>query len=47
MKRIILLLLGIVLLASSCATSGYGCRGKASWNDVIKKANSSYPKYRR
>lgn len=47
MKRVLLLLLGIVLLASSCATSGYGCKGKSSWDGMIKKANSSYPKYRR
>jgi hypothetical protein len=40
MKRVLLLLLGIVLLASSCATSGYGCKGRSSWDGMIKKANS-------
>lgn len=47
MKRIILLLVVIALVGTSCKTSGYGCKGKASWNDVIRKANSPYPKYRR
>jgi len=38
-------LLFILLFAfflSSCKTTGYGCKGKASWNDVVRKANRMY-----
>lgn len=40
-KLFILLIIASTLL-SSCATSGYGCKGKASWNDVIRRANKPY-----
>jgi hypothetical protein len=50
MKKTALMLiavkLGFILLfslfLSSCKTSGYGCKGKASWNDVVRKANRLY-----
>ena len=42
MKKIIVLLLVSAVLFSSCKTSGYGCKGKASWNDVVRKANRLY-----
>ncbi len=30
------------LFLSSCRTTGYGCKGNASWNDVVRKANRMY-----
>jgi len=36
-KLLFILLFAIFL--SSCKTTGYGCKGKASWNDVVRKAN--------
>ena len=30
------------IMFSSCKTSGYGCKGKASWNQVVNKANRLY-----
>ena len=42
MKKIIYLLLVSIVLFSSCRTTGYGCKGKASWNDVVRKANRLY-----
>jgi hypothetical protein len=35
------------LFLSSCRTTGYGCKGRSSWDSMIKKANSSGPYYRR
>ena len=35
------------LFLSSCRTAGYGCKGRSSWDGMIKKANSSGPYYRR
>lgn len=42
MKKIIYLLLVAIVLFSSCKTTGYGCKGRASWNDVVRKANRMY-----
>lgn len=27
---------------SSCRTQGYGCKGRASWDQVVRKANRLY-----
>jgi hypothetical protein len=50
MKKTILMLIAVKLLfillfalfLSSCRTTGYGCKGRASWNDVVNKANKLY-----
>lgn len=43
MKKYLLFLLIMSILAmSSCTTSQYGCKGGASWNKVVKKANRLY-----
>lgn len=42
MKKIVFILIAACLLFSSCATTGYGCKGRASWNDVVRKANKLY-----
>lgn len=38
--------IGFVLLfaifLTSCRTTGYGCKGRATWNDVVRKANKLY-----
>jgi hypothetical protein len=38
MKKIIILIMA-VLLFSSCRTSGYGCKGRESWNQLVKRIN--------
>lgn len=38
----ILFILLIAFLFSSCGTQGYGCKGRASWNQVVNKANRLY-----
>jgi hypothetical protein len=50
MKKTALMLIVIKLvfialfafILSSCRTTGYGCKGRASWNDVVNKANRLY-----
>jgi hypothetical protein len=41
---VLFLLLGLVytILMSSCRTSGYGCDGKSSWGQTLKRANKMY-----
>lgn len=45
-KDYTLVLVGLVLLiavlASSCRTSGYGCKGNYSWDRMVKKNNRFY-----
>jgi starvation-inducible outer membrane lipoprotein len=41
MKKTAFILLFAFIL-SSCGTQGYGCKGKASWNQVVRKANRLY-----
>lgn len=40
MKRIILFLIVVSLVGSSCRTSGYGCHGRESWNGMVRRINS-------
>lgn len=43
MKKIILFLcIAFLVFMSSCGTQGYGCKGRASWNQVVNKANRLY-----
>jgi hypothetical protein len=37
---LIAFLLYFGLTLSSCATQGYGCKGKESWNGMVKRINS-------
>lgn len=39
---IVIVLLLLALCFQSCAPTGYGCKGRASWNDVVRKANRPY-----
>ncbi len=39
MKKVIVLLIAAVLLFSSCRTTGYGCKGRESWNQLVKRIN--------
>jgi len=41
MKKI-LAIVAIGLLLQSCRTSGYGCKGRATWEQVVRKANRPY-----
>lgn len=41
MKKILLLLF-ILSILSSCRTTGYGCKGTSSWNQMVQKANRLY-----
>lgn len=47
-KELFIVIIGFIvfilfaLFLSSCATTGYGCKGRASWNDVVRKANRMY-----
>lgn len=38
---IVIVLLTIILTSMSCR-SGYGCRGKESWNKMTKRINKGY-----
>jgi uncharacterized membrane protein len=29
----------VILFMSSCSTSGYGCKGKDSWNKTVRRIN--------
>lgn len=42
MRNLVTLLVLVLVISSlsSCATSGYGCRGKESWNKVVKRINN-------
>jgi hypothetical protein len=42
--QITLLLTVIVALLTSCASSrnGYGCKGKESWNKMVRRINNGY-----
>lgn len=50
MKKNALMLIAVKLffillmafLFSSCGTQGYGCKGRASWDQVVRKANRLY-----
>lgn len=41
MKKTLTILVLLSLIISSCKTSGYGCRGKESWNYMVKRINRS------
>ena len=40
--QITILLTFIIAFLTSCATSGYGCKGKESWNKMVRRINSPY-----
>lgn len=42
MRKLFILLIIASTLLSSCATSGYGCKGTGTWNGVVRKANKLY-----
>lgn len=50
MKKTALMLIAVKLLfillfaifVSSCKTSGYGCKGKESWNKMVRRINNGY-----
>ena len=45
MKRLVILLVIsciVAILFSSCGTSGYGCKGRDSWNKTVRRINSPY-----
>ena len=39
MKKLIVALVLLVLVGTSCRT-GYGCRGRESWNHMVRRINS-------
>jgi len=39
MKKIMLILFVISLVGSSCRTSGYGCQGRQSWEQMTNRNN--------
>lgn len=41
-KLTFFLVLFSLVIFSSCGTQGYGCKGRASWNQVVNKANRLY-----
>ena len=45
MKKIYSVIVVVVLVSltmSSCRTSGYGCKGKETWGQMIKRNNRPY-----
>jgi hypothetical protein len=40
--RKLLLLAVIAIFMSSCRTTGYGCKGRMTWEQVVRKANRPY-----
>jgi len=36
---IVIVMIGLLNGLTSCKTSGYGCRGKESWNGMVKRIN--------
>jgi hypothetical protein len=38
----VLILLSVIYSLSSCKTSGYGCRGKDSWEKTVRRINRPY-----
>jgi hypothetical protein len=39
MKKLIIALVVLVLVGEGCRT-GYGCRGRESWNHMVRRINS-------
>lgn len=42
MKKVFFFLIVVSLVISSCKTNGYGCRGRESWNGMVKRINRPY-----
>lgn len=40
--QVVIFAIILVLYMSSCRTSGYGCKGKESWNQMVKRINKPY-----
>lgn len=39
MKYILIAALILSVIFTSCKTNGYGCKGKESWNGMVKRIN--------
>jgi len=42
MKKVIILAVIAIFMLQSCRTSGYGCKGRATWEQVVRKANRPF-----
>lgn len=42
MKKLIVLAVVAIFMLQSCRTSGYGCKGRMTWEQVVRKANRPY-----
>lgn len=39
---IIAIIIMLMVTMTSCKTTGYGCKGKESWNKMVKRINNGY-----
>ena len=39
---VFMVVLIVVAMLSSCGTQGYGCKGRESWNHLVKRINNGY-----
>lgn len=42
MKKLLAFALIIIVFLSSCRTSGYGCKGRTTWKQMVERANRPY-----
>jgi hypothetical protein len=42
MKKLLVILLVAIIGFTSCRTSGYGCKGRESWSQMVKRNNRPY-----
>jgi hypothetical protein len=45
MKKVLsvcIVLVIVSMVVSSCSRKGYGCRGRESWNHMVRRINNGY-----